>query len=67
LPLVDLRETGQSQNATKIAVDMVLADQSLSVDNVVRTLQNNNVLQTYNTSFNKVDSTNTDDSKTKSD
>lgn len=46
LPTIDLKDT-QKPNATKIAVDMVLADQSLSTDQVIDTLKKNSVLQVY--------------------
>lgn len=46
LPPIDLRDI-QKPNATKIAVDMVLADQSLSTDQVIDSLKKNSVLQVY--------------------
>lgn len=46
MPPIDLRDT-QKPNATKIAVDMVLADKSLSADQVIDTLKKNGVLQVY--------------------
>lgn len=59
LPPINLAESHHSQqNATKIAVDMVAADQSLSVDKVVNTMRKNNILLTFNAK--KVDSKSND-------
>lgn len=55
LPPVNLRETHPKPNATKIAIDMVTADQSLSVDQVIDSLKKNNVIQVYNTPTKKID------------
>lgn len=47
LPPIDLKEIQQKSNATKIAVDMVIADQSLSADQVIDTLKKKGILQVY--------------------
>jgi len=67
LPAINLRETQQNQNVTNLAVSMVVADPSLSVNQVIDTLKKNNVLQVYKTSSKKVDRTTINDSTNKSD
>jgi len=67
LPPINLQETQQNQNVTKMAVNMVVADPSLSVIQVVDVLKKNNVLQVYKTSTKKFDSTTINDSVNTSD
>jgi len=67
LPAINLRETQQNQNATNLAVNMVVADPSLSVNQVIDTLKKNNVLQVYKTSSKRVDLSAINDSTDKSD
>lgn len=67
LPPINLRETQQNQNATNLAVNMVVADPSLSVNQVIDSLKKNNILQVYKTSSKRVDPTAINDSTNKSD
>lgn len=67
LPAINLQETQQNQNATNLAVSMVVADPSLSVSQVIDTLKKNNVLQVYKTSSKRIDPTTIKDSTNKSD
>lgn len=46
----------QTQNATKVAMEMYAADKSVSVDQVIDTLKKDRVIQEYNTSTKKFDS-----------
>lgn len=54
LPPIHLREASQSENPTKIALDMVVANQSLTVNHVVDTLKKKNILPMYNAPSTKV-------------
>jgi len=56
LPPINLQETQQNQNVTNIAVNMVVADPSLSVNQVIDTLKKTNVLPDYKTSSKKINS-----------
>jgi len=67
LPPINLRETQQNQNVTNLAVNMVVADPSMSVNQVVDTLKKNNVLQVYKNLSKRVEATTINDSTTKSD
>lgn len=66
MPPINLKDTNQTQNATKIAVDMVTTNQSLSVDQVIDTLRKSNVLYTYSTSEKRANSTSRTDTVAKS-
>jgi len=66
LPAINLRETQQNQNVTNIAVNMAVADPSLTVNQVIDTLKKDNVLQVYKTSSKRVDPTTINDSTNKS-
>lgn len=65
LPPIYLKETHNKQNVTKIALDMVAADPSLSLDQVVDTLKTNGIIQVYNTTPQKYISTTKDYSTNK--
>jgi len=67
LPAINLHETQQNQNVTNIAVNMVVADPSLSVNQVIDTLKKKNVLQVYKTSSKRVDPATINDSTNKPD
>uniref|UniRef100_A0A2H8TRW8 Small ribosomal subunit protein mS23 n=1 Tax=Melanaphis sacchari TaxID=742174 RepID=A0A2H8TRW8_9HEMI len=58
LPPINLQETQQNQNVTNIAINMVVADPSLSVDQVIDSLKKTNVLPDYKTLSKKNQSSN---------
>lgn len=66
LPPINLKENQQKPNVTNIAINMVVADPSLTVNQVVDTLKKNNVLQVYKTSSKRVDTIMRNDSTNKS-
>lgn len=66
LPPMSLRESNKKQNATNIAIDMKIADKSISVEKVIEILNKNKVLPVYNeTSSNRINSINNSDSMQK--
>ncbi|VVC42751.1 Ribosomal protein S23/S25, mitochondrial [Cinara cedri] len=65
LPPINLREPRKKQNATDIAIEMNIADQSISVEKVIEILNKNKVLPIYNTSLNKISPINNNDSTCK--
>lgn len=63
---MSLKESHKKQNATKIAIDMKIADKSISVEKVIEVLNKNKVLPEYNeTSSNRINSKDNSDSMQK--